>query len=302
MALYGDHPRGVTHRRGEAVIEFCELISALKAEPSGRDGWYQARCPAHEDRHPSLSIKEGDWGVVLHCFAGCSREMIIDTLEPIGLWPVHTVRRNQPENPPWRGQSIGREVFDKLNDELISPNNSRVERYLRQRGIEVRVLNDIAHHRSLWHAPTRTTWPAMVACVRDVHGAPIALHRTYLDYHTLPAKAPVEPNRMLLGSARGGAIRLAHAAPKLMIGEGIETVAAAMRMFGLPGWSAVSAGNLANVELPEIVREVIILADNDTPGIRAAVRAAQQFLRQGRQASVVKPSEHNDFNDLLRAS
>lgn len=40
---------------------------------------YTARCPAHEDRHNSLSISEGDDGrVLLKCFAGCSTESILD--------------------------------------------------------------------------------------------------------------------------------------------------------------------------------------------------------------------------------
>src|SRR5690606_20729362 len=35
-------------------------------------GGYMSRCPAHEDRSPSLSIKETSEGnVLLHCFAGC---------------------------------------------------------------------------------------------------------------------------------------------------------------------------------------------------------------------------------------
>lgn len=39
---------------------------------------YIARCPAHDDHSPSLSIREGDDGrVLLHCFAGCSFRQII---------------------------------------------------------------------------------------------------------------------------------------------------------------------------------------------------------------------------------
>lgn len=42
---------------------------------SGR-GW-TARCPAHQDRSPSLSVAQGDDGrILLHCFAGCQVEAI----------------------------------------------------------------------------------------------------------------------------------------------------------------------------------------------------------------------------------
>jgi len=45
-------------------------------------GGYIARCPAHEDHSPSLSICEGDDGrVLLHCFAGCTVESICDALD-----------------------------------------------------------------------------------------------------------------------------------------------------------------------------------------------------------------------------
>lgn len=41
------------------------------------NGWI-ARCPAHDDRDPSLSISEGDDGrVLVHCFAGCDPEAIV---------------------------------------------------------------------------------------------------------------------------------------------------------------------------------------------------------------------------------
>jgi DNA primase len=49
---------------------------------TGRGRWL-ARCPAHEDRYPSLSIRELDDGrVLLHCFAGCE---IGDVIGEIGL-------------------------------------------------------------------------------------------------------------------------------------------------------------------------------------------------------------------------
>jgi hypothetical protein len=49
-----------------------ELAERLKARPSG-SGWV-ARCPAHADGSPSLSIRERDGKILLHCFAGCHVE------------------------------------------------------------------------------------------------------------------------------------------------------------------------------------------------------------------------------------
>ncbi len=35
-----------------------------------------SRCPSHSDKNPSLSIREDNRRILLHCFAGCSVEAI----------------------------------------------------------------------------------------------------------------------------------------------------------------------------------------------------------------------------------
>jgi len=59
------------------------LLSRLdKSRPTGPGRWI-AHCPAHEDRSPSLSIRELDDGrVLMHCFTGCP---VADILAAIGL-------------------------------------------------------------------------------------------------------------------------------------------------------------------------------------------------------------------------
>jgi len=49
-----------------------------------RTGGWQARCPAHQDGGPSLSISEGNKAILMHCHAGCS---ITDVCAAIGLHP-----------------------------------------------------------------------------------------------------------------------------------------------------------------------------------------------------------------------
>jgi len=53
------------------------IISACKkARQTGPDSWV-ACCPAHEDKNPSMTVRETPEGMVLvHCFAGCSLEDI----------------------------------------------------------------------------------------------------------------------------------------------------------------------------------------------------------------------------------
>jgi hypothetical protein len=48
----------------------------------GADQW-SARCPAHDDKGPSLSVKElSDGRVLLHCFAGCE---VAEVVAAVGL-------------------------------------------------------------------------------------------------------------------------------------------------------------------------------------------------------------------------
>lgn len=52
------------------------LLSRL-SKVKGRDGSWVACCPAHDDRSPSLSIREDSDRVLVHCHAGCSVEAVL---------------------------------------------------------------------------------------------------------------------------------------------------------------------------------------------------------------------------------
>src|SRR5579872_2504814 len=57
------------------------LLSRLERVRKSRTGW-TARCPAHADATPSLSVTLGDDGrILLKCFAGCDLEAIVKALD-----------------------------------------------------------------------------------------------------------------------------------------------------------------------------------------------------------------------------
>ena len=59
------------------------LLSRLESvREMGTPGKWMARCSAHDDRTPSLSISLRGDSIALYCFAGCSTE---DVLSAIGL-------------------------------------------------------------------------------------------------------------------------------------------------------------------------------------------------------------------------
>ena len=69
------------------------IAKALGGRRAGA-GW-MARCPAHDDREPSLSISRGEDGKVLvRCHAGCEQVTVIAVLRCRGLWQGGHARRS----------------------------------------------------------------------------------------------------------------------------------------------------------------------------------------------------------------
>jgi hypothetical protein len=76
---------------------------------------YLARCPAHPDRHPSLSVSEGERGILVKCWAGCSLRHIVAALGLTirdlfrddgsgsrGLWNARRLADCRPGPLDWR--------------------------------------------------------------------------------------------------------------------------------------------------------------------------------------------------------
>nr|WP_244521179.1 toprim domain-containing protein [Bauldia litoralis] len=173
-----------------------------------------------------------------------------------------------------------------------------VETYLASRGLRIETPPTLRFHPSLKH-PAGDRWPAMVALVtRGADDTPVGIHRTFLAPDG-SGKAPVMPQKMMLGPCRGGAVRLGTGTDRLMVGEGIETCLAAMQATGRPAWAALSTSGLRGLVLPDDIREVAILADGDPPGETAARDAARRWSREGRDIGIARAPAGMDFNDVL---
>ena len=61
----------------------AELADRITGAVQVGEKW-NACCPAHQDRRPSLTFKDGDKGVLLKCFAGCRLDEIC---QAVGLRP-----------------------------------------------------------------------------------------------------------------------------------------------------------------------------------------------------------------------
>lgn len=59
------------------------ILSRLDKVRQRQAGQWSARCPAHDDKGPSLSVRETPEGaVLLHCFGGCQ---VADVVGALGL-------------------------------------------------------------------------------------------------------------------------------------------------------------------------------------------------------------------------
>ena len=180
-----------------------------------------------------------------------------------------------------------------------APENTPVETYLRSRGITLDIPVSIKYAPDLKHGPTGMLMPAMVAAIQGPDRTITGIHRTFL-VSDGSKKAPVTQDKMMLGRCATGAVRLAAVAESLILAEGIETALSIIQAIGLPTWAGLSTSGLKALVLPEEVREVVIAADGDEPGEKAAHHAAQRFLGEGRRVRIARAPKGMDFNDVLR--
>ena len=289
-----------------------EIVAALGGRWYGTYG--SCRCPAHHDRNPSLKIKHTpEGGVHVHCFAGCDWRDVKDALRQGSLLPEwvpggdhgHTGKPHaRPDLGKARNAADRTDEAKRIHQALeiwrrcVPAPGTLVSTYLRARGITIPVPPSLRYLAAAKHKPTGLILPAMVAGVQGPDGRVVAVHRTFLSRNGT-AKASVSEPRMSLGPVAGGAVHLAKANGRLAVSEGVETGLSILQATGIPTWAALSATNMANVILPQDIRDVILGPDGDEAGEAGAQEAAKRLVREGREVCIARPPLGEDFNDLL---
>ena len=218
----------------------AEIIAGL----GGRRG--AARCPAHKDRSPSMSVSDSrDGKVLVHCHAGCAQRDVIAALQGLDLWPETAAlppptaaerERRRQEDQAREAERVRRAAFIERTWQATwsgaepAP-GSPIETWLRARDSDPKRL-DLDRLPLRW-APRcplgKGTAPAMVALMTNaITAEPCGIHRTFL-LRDGSAKAPIDQPRLMLGNA--GIIRLSpddEVDLGLGICEGIETGLAIM--------------------------------------------------------------------------
>jgi hypothetical protein len=86
------------------------LARLQKVKRSGQQSW-AACCPAHDDSHPSLCLRQlADGRILLHCFAGCA---VSDVVAAVGMdiadlfpQPLEGVHRRAKVRKPFNPHDV----------------------------------------------------------------------------------------------------------------------------------------------------------------------------------------------------
>lgn len=183
----------------------------------------------------------------------------------------------------------------KIAGEAKSLNGSDpVTRYLNNRGL-TKIPTELKQHPGLEYYEGKDRWgkyPAMLAVVQDQGGNNLTYHVTYIDGNekaNVPSPKKIMPP---INPITGAAIRLFGTGEHICLSEGIETAIAAHEITGLPSWATISAGGLEGFQVPNGIKQVTIIADNDKKyaGQKAAYALANRLETRNKiKASVLHP-------------
>lgn len=275
--------------RNRPTAELRSLVRRLGGTWSGDTA--MCACPAHADRTPSLSIRQGDRGILVTCHAGCDASDVLRELARI------------ERLPDFRRVAIEKANYDAGDAYLAiwraayAIEGTLAERYIRgTRGIWA-PLNDLRFHPRCprGQGAFARFEPAMVIAMRK-EGEIAAIQRIFLD----PVTA-TWTEKLCLGQAIGAA--WTNGPPALTIGlcEGFETAAAYMSLTGIQAWSSMGAKRFHQLAIPATVDRLILLADNDAEGRRARGRALEAYERPGLIIDTEwPPGGLNDWAQLLK--
>jgi putative DNA primase/helicase len=284
----------------------AEIARALCGRRNGSS--FLCHCPVRThgkgrgDRSPSLSIADGDKGLLVRCFAGCDPRDVLAAIRRMGFGgdgPPHG-------KPSWRRQSALEQKHEpepepralELWRSAIPAHETLVEEYLRARGSTIPIPPSIRCVPYLDYMP-RIGFPAMVAAIQAPERRTIAVQVTFLDPRG-DRIAQVATPQKTIGALGRGAVRLGPAGEVLGLAEGVETALSAMQLFGIPIWASLGAGRTHNIAIPGGVRELRMFGDNDDPGRGAAKRIIR--LNPHRKVIVHYPPEKvADWNDAVAA-
>jgi hypothetical protein len=265
--------------------ELVDIVGALGGTWSGHVA--MCRCPAHADSDPSLSIRQGDRGILVTCFAGCSREDVLRELR--------RVRPGQHYALPDPARAPRPANVERIWDQAVDVRGTLAERYLERRHL-IPVPPDVRYHPRCPYLPNPKTvfLPALLIAVREIRRL-VAIQRIFLDDATANYV-----RKVMLGTPLSGAWRGREGGTQLAIAEGFETAAAFTLLNNISCSAALGARRLDKLAIPAHVTSLLIAEDNDIEGRRAGMLAEQHYVRPGLSIHrFPPPAQFKDWAQML---
>lgn len=179
------------------------------------------------------------------------------------------------------------------------------EAYLKARGCAIpSSYGDLRFHPTLHH-PSGYSGPGLVGLITDFQtNEPLSLHRTWICADGTKPHQLGKTARLLLAHHRkaDGVIRLwpdDEVCLSLGLAEGLES-ALSLAHAHAPVWCAIDAGNLAALPVVNGIESLVIGADHDEAGLKAAHALAARWVAAGREVCILAP-ERGDLNDLAQS-
>lgn len=288
------------------MTEAQRITRALGGKWYGRYG--MARCPAHGDKTPSLSLSDGPQGRLLaHCKTGCGFPAVLDALRGLGIVEGRgTVPQADPAELARYAEAERQEAEKRERQalavwkEALPIHGTIAETYLREaRGITCALIDTLRFHPACWH-PSARRLPAMVARIEGAKR--FAVHRTYLRPDG-SGKAGAEPAKAMLGAVAGGAVRLSRGQEALAVGEGLESCLSLLcgpLCGAVTVWAALSTSGMAGLHLPPRPGALIVATDGDAPGKAAGQHLASRAAALGWAVTLFPAPDGQDWNDVLQ--
>ncbi|MGQ3230901.1 MAG: DUF7146 domain-containing protein [Blastomonas fulva] len=264
--------------------ETIDIVAALKGRWHG--SYAMCVCPAHADRTPSLSVRQGERGILVHCFAGCRSEDVL-----------HEISRTRPilNSPPpsYRPEGTAPDVR-RIWDQGTEIRGTLGEVYLRSRRLPVDLPDLRFHPRCPFGRKPKTIFRAAVlVAVRTGHKI------TAMQRIRLTEDGRWHEGKFMLGKPGQGAWAPQFEGNVLAIAEGMEDAASYTLVRKIPCWAALGNERLALIEVPEHVGTLFIAEDSDGPGRCAAMVAADVHSTQGRKTiRDAPPSQYRDWAEV----
>lgn len=257
-----------------------DIVAALRGKWHG--SYALCHCPAHADRKPSLSIRQGHHGLLVHCFAGCSAERVLRAIAQL------SVRAGEGTPVSFRPQNSGN--VRRIWEEAREIRDTLAAHYLQSRNLPLD-LPDIRYHPRcpLGRRPNTRFLPALIVALRS------GLNLTAIQRIFLRADGEGYTRKLQLGRPGSSAWRQPLIGTALAIAESVEDAAAFTKLEGLPCWSACGGERLPLLALPDRIEQLIIAPDDDQAGKIGAEKAIQAYQRPGLQIHVRYPTPFKDW-------